>query len=73
MYIESEPDIDVDDPPLRYCPACKCEVHARVVDESFGYSYGSINGVHRQERIECPNCEGSLLDSAPEREESEEG
>lgn len=55
-----------------YCAGCRDWVTPRVIDQSFGYSYGSISGVHQQESIECPRCEGAELSNEEPETETEE-
>lgn len=58
-YFDDAPDIDVE-VPRGYCPACRCNVPAARRDYGFGFEHGSVSGYHRDERDECPTCEGPL-------------
>jgi hypothetical protein len=67
-HFDDTPDVDVDEGKYGYCPACECNVRAVRVDYGFGFEHGSVRGYHRDERDECPTCEGPL---EQEREEDE--
>ncbi len=60
-YLDNLQNIVEDSAYYYVCSCCNKECNPVVIDDSFGYDYGSISSTHKQHTIVSDCCEAEVM------------
>jgi len=64
-YLDNLQNI-VEDSQYCICSCCNKECKPVVIEDSFGYDYGSISSTHNQQTIVSDCCEAEVITTTPQ-------